>query len=1034
MLIWPEKHEDFVTWARALDEIIGGRKDVAAHKYEKYWGPWRGSRVKLDYEAKPGEFVKEYKNKGTGNAEKFLMYPLGVDSLLLHLRGKERLGVYVLDAGNQVKFLAADFDDHEGKLDANAVWGEVKAFVDICSFSGWTTHIERSHSGAGYHVWMFFDSPVDAGKARAIGKWLFEKSKLIDQGTDFSTFDRFFPSQSKVPAGGFGNLIALPCFGFAKVSAGKTAWINIDRETIADQFAYTRKILDGGRNAAARVDAFIAEWDLKPEETEAQNNFSFDENAPLGTSAEFEAMRERCAFINWVPDRRAWPKEWPGASEPLWFAWLSNISRFEDAREWSHQVNSWHPKYNRLDQDFKFDHARRGSAPQSCQRIRDEGFKGCPSGGCPLPGENRIAKAPAGLAGWANVKEFKTGKYSRNVNTKPRELAEEARERIYGGDLPINPETGSPWPPLPEGWGMGEGVVHKGRNGPDLITMRPIWVEAKTRSIYGEPGVLVRFYSHEFRPLRYAFPARRLNETGSTLAVELVDLEFPTVPGKEKWLARYLALQWADTKPSVISTSALGWIKTNDKAPAFVLPEQIIGNPEQEIVYQPENSGTVLISKCLHRKGELAKWQQRVASEVYGHPFLMFALMMGLAGPLVWFCDVETAGFHFYGTSSRGKTTMAQVAASVWGNGEDPQTARGTTAIRTWNATGAALEGTAELYNHICLCLDEIGEVDPFELGKIIYQLAGGISKGRGQAQGGIRAFKMWRLLFLSTGEKSVKQIIASTGATMKGGQRVRLPDIPVDTPDGRSDIVHGDAGEAFVRGLKTSCGQTYGVAGPTFAGVLIGECAVKGVTKVTGELKAELAAIERRLLGYTKELPNELTRVVRRFAVCCLAGMRAAQAGILPGWDLAQVELGVAHVMLRWLEEIGAEVNEVDRAAAHLRDAIIANLSRFHSLESKAHTAQVRDLIGFLGDEYLLFTPRGFAELCGDFDPKLLLNWMRGQGMLWHDAGKLTRKSPRIELLGNSRPYLYWVHKRFLGEEEDDFGGAIVPEDGHPY
>lgn len=175
-VVWPERKEDFEYLAGALRELVGGRRDVAARyfdfekdgKHYRGWGPWKGRRVAPDYEAAAGELVGEFVDKGTGEMDWRVLQPLSVENLCKHLRGKERLGVYVLDAGAQVSFLAADFDDHAGELDPAGVWGQVRRFVAACETAGWIVHAERSKSGRGFHVWLFFDAPVPASHALSL--------------------------------------------------------------------------------------------------------------------------------------------------------------------------------------------------------------------------------------------------------------------------------------------------------------------------------------------------------------------------------------------------------------------------------------------------------------------------------------------------------------------------------------------------------------------------------------------------------------------------------------------------------------------------------------------------------------------------------------------------------------------------------------------------------------------------------------------------------------------------------------------------
>src|SRR5439155_7209393 len=70
--------------------------------------------------------------------------------------------------------------------------------------------LERSRSGAGGHVWIFFSEPVPARLARQLGSFLLTETMERRPAIGFASYDRIFPSQDIMPLGGFGNLIALP--------------------------------------------------------------------------------------------------------------------------------------------------------------------------------------------------------------------------------------------------------------------------------------------------------------------------------------------------------------------------------------------------------------------------------------------------------------------------------------------------------------------------------------------------------------------------------------------------------------------------------------------------------------------------------------------------------------------------------------------------------------------------------------------------------------------------------------------------------
>jgi len=112
-------------------------------------------------------------------------------------------GVYPLLPDETCWFLAADFDKQSWMRD-------VTAFRDTARARGVPVAIERSRSGNGAHVWIFFAEPIPAAEARRLGALLVTATMERCPDIGFDSYDRFFPSQDTMPAGGFGNLIALP--------------------------------------------------------------------------------------------------------------------------------------------------------------------------------------------------------------------------------------------------------------------------------------------------------------------------------------------------------------------------------------------------------------------------------------------------------------------------------------------------------------------------------------------------------------------------------------------------------------------------------------------------------------------------------------------------------------------------------------------------------------------------------------------------------------------------------------------------------
>ncbi len=148
----------------------------------------------------------------TGRPKRHL--PLTDEVVGEHLEGSKTIGVYPLRKDDTCWLLACDFDGGSWALDA-------AAFVEVCGRHDVPAVLERSRSGEGGHVWIFFTAPVLASVARQLGFGLLRETMLLRAELDLASYDRFFPSQDVLPKGSFGNLIALPLQG-TSLQAGNT--------------------------------------------------------------------------------------------------------------------------------------------------------------------------------------------------------------------------------------------------------------------------------------------------------------------------------------------------------------------------------------------------------------------------------------------------------------------------------------------------------------------------------------------------------------------------------------------------------------------------------------------------------------------------------------------------------------------------------------------------------------------------------------------------------------------------------------------
>ena len=165
--------------------------------------------------------------------------PITNDDLYRHLSGKDAegkdvIGLYVLNEDNTCHLLCADFDD---KNCEHGFQDDVLAYVGVCKNWGIPCSIERSRSGNGAHVWIFFETPIMANKARRLGNAILTEAMNRNGKIGFKSYDRFFPNQDMLPEGGFGNLVALPLQGQARKN-GNSVFVNEQFEPYADQWEF----------------------------------------------------------------------------------------------------------------------------------------------------------------------------------------------------------------------------------------------------------------------------------------------------------------------------------------------------------------------------------------------------------------------------------------------------------------------------------------------------------------------------------------------------------------------------------------------------------------------------------------------------------------------------------------------------------------------------------------------------------------------------------------------------------------------------
>lgn len=523
----------------------------------------------------------------------------------------------------------------------------------------------------------------------------------------------------------------------------------------------------------------------------------------------------------------------------------------------------------------------------------------------------------------------------------------------------------------------------------------PLYIEADTRNPDNEDwGRLLRFPDREGIEHEYAMPMSLLGGDGTEYRRMLFSMGLDPVAGKKP---RELLALYLNSRPekTVLCVDKIGWHEGK-----FVLSDETIRADEGERIYLQSRIGA---NRKLKTSGTLEDWRDNVSILCVNNSRLVFAVSVSFAATLLDIIGMESGGFHLRGTTTKGKSTVQVVAGSVWGTGG----LKGSYA-ETWEATSTGLEVTAQLHNDGLLLLDEIGQCAPEVVNNAAYKLAQGQSKNRSHAEIAQRKALHWRVLFISSGEKTIDEHLREIGKRSQGGQEVRIVNIEAQSQSEHGafeDLQGFKSAKEFADFLNETSRKYYGTA--------IREYLRKIVSSLPLIRQQANTAIKSFIANNVpSKASGEVERVAARFALVAFAGEVATTKGIT-GWEQGEATKAAVKLFSEWLKARGTIGNSDEETAVRQVKAFLEmhGASRFQSTDTP--DARIINRAGFKncaddGTTEFLILPEVFRnEVCKGIDYEMAAQALKKRGCLvLPKDGRMTVQR-RLPDFGKPRVYI---------------------------
>lgn len=417
----------------------------------------------------------------------------------------------------------------------------------------------------------------------------------------------------------------------------------------------------------------------------------------------------------------------------------------------------------------------------------------------------------------------------------------------------------------------------------------------------------------------------------------------------------------------------------------FATPNKTYGNSDdEELLFHSDSKSPYSVS------GSFEEWQE-LSLLIEPHSLAVLAFSCAFSGQLVTPLAIESGGFHIYGTSTDGKSTITKASCSVWGNPEHIS--------KPWKTTDNALENEAELRNDGFLNLDELRLAAAKAASNILYMLTSGQGKARSTKAGKNKDSKQFALMYTSTGEITLEDHLRRGNIELDAGLLLRFAHLSSDAGKGYGVfecINYGSNSSDLGNRINELAAKHYGHAG------------IKWLEYLTSAKKDAVMQKAQELLDsfieqHTQAKNGQANRVLRRFALVAVAGELATLAGIT-GWQKGRAFEAIAQCFNTWLGSLGSGENmEETKILEHIKAFFESNgTSRFEDLtvirqaDGEVIRPRIHNRVGYYDPEskvYLVSTIMFKKEMCIGMNETNAKKVLKANGWLECEDGRYTKR-----------------------------------------